>query len=723
MKSLKLHLLLIGCMLVGSCSLAWATELQFGQTVTGTISAAAQTNRYTFTASAGDVIYLTMTATSDSLSPLISVYTSTSATPFASAFGNNGYGNCGGTVATLNTVTLPPSQDGTYTVIVGDCLSTNTGAYAVYAQRTSKPSAVLSSPIGQTTSGTIALAAQSNTYTFSAKANEDVDLVVTASTPSLSPLIQLYSPTGAFVDSAFGNNGYGNCGGNTAELYETALPSGTYTVLLGDCLNRYTGNYGFFLQSINSPVGGISLLWDQIQSGTIGLAAWNDTYTFRGTANDRVDFTVTKTGDSLSPAILLYYASTGKQVSYAFANNGYGNCGGSTLTDTVVLPTTGDYTLLVRDCLNRYTGKYNLSTQCFGACLQPSPGPITISPQSAEEGSANVTLTVMGSNFLPDSVVEWNGAQLKTTYVGNTKVMAIIPAADLKVPGPYSVRVFTPPPGGGLSPSVPFTVLGPVIISLVPSSAIRGAPAFTLTVNGAGFVSVSVVRWNNEPRQTKYVSPTEVQALIPASDIAVAGFFPITIANGTIVSPPVQFTVDNPPPGVTSLSPPSIIVGGNAFTLIVKGSGFVPGSLVEWKGTALTTTFVNSMELEGAVPGSDIVSGIVPVTVHSTSPGGGTSLGSNLTINNPVPVLSSLSQTSVAHGTASLTLTVKGFDFNEGVRVLWKGAALTTTFVSDSQLTAAVPAADMATAGKATITVTNPAPTPSASNAITFTIN
>ena len=70
---------------------------------------------------------------------------------------------------------------------------------------------------------------------------------------------------------------------------------------------------------------------------------------------------------------------------------------------------------------------------------------------------------------------------------------------------------------------------------LVPSVAAPGGPGFTLTVNGAGFVSGSAVKWNGSARTTTFVSPTKLTAAILASDIA--------------TSRTVLVTVSNPPPG------------------------------------------------------------------------------------------------------------------------------------------------------------------------------
>ena len=66
---------------------------------------------------------------------------------------------------------------------------------------------------------------------------------------------------------------------------------------------------------------------------------------------------------------------------------------------------------------------------------------------------------------------------------------------------------------------------------------------------------------------------------------------------------------------------------------------------------------------------------------------------------------------------------VNGSNFVSSSVVNWSGAALTTTYVSASQITAAVPAADIASAGTANITVTNPAPGGGTSGSVLFTIS
>jgi hypothetical protein len=62
----------------------------------------------------------------------------------------------------------------------------------------------------------------------------------------------------------------------------------------------------------------------------------------------------------------------------------------------------------------------------------------------------------------------------------------------------------------------------------------------------------------------------------------------------------------------------------------------------------------------------------------------------------------------MAAGGSAVTLTVNGTNFGSQAVVNWNGAARATTFVSGNQVTAAIPAADVATAGSAAVTVTNP---------------
>ena len=63
----------------------------------------------------------------------------------------------------------------------------------------------------------------------------------------------------------------------------------------------------------------------------------------------------------------------------------------------------------------------------------------------------------------------------------------------------------------------------PAITTLLPTGTTAGSGAFTLTVNGTGFINGSVVNFNGSARATTYVSATQLTAAILAADIASAG--------------------------------------------------------------------------------------------------------------------------------------------------------------------------------------------------------
>jgi hypothetical protein len=358
----------------------------------------------------------------------------------------------------------------------------------------------------------------------------------------------------------------------------------------------------------------------------------------------------------------------------------------------------------------------------------PVPTAASLSPSSATAGGPAFTLTVRGTNFVSTSTVQWDGTALTTTYVSSTQLTASVPASDIAKAGTARVRVLSPSPGGGPTSDLHFTINNPVPTAtlLSPSSATPGGAAFTLTVTGTNFLSTSTVAWNGKGLTTSYVSSTQLTASVPASDIATAGTALITVSNpapGGGKSNAVAFTINNPVPTAASLSPPSATAGGPALTMTVMGTNFVSTSTVQWDGTALTTTYVSSTQSTASVPASDIATaGTARVRVLSPSPGGGPTSDLHFTINNPVPTATLLSPSSATAGGPAFTLTVTGTKFLSTSTVAWNGKGLTTTYVSSAQLTASVPASDIAKAGTASVTVANPSPGGGTSNALTFTL-
>ena len=273
----------------------------------------------------------------------------------------------------------------------------------------------------------------------------------------------------------------------------------------------------------------------------------------------------------------------------------------------------------------------------------------------------------------------------------------------------------------------------PVLSSISPTSATAGGSGFVLTVNGSNFVAGAVVQLNGIPFATNFVGTTQLTVSLATSDIPTAGAVSVTVVNpppdgGTSNS--LTLTINpapNPVPVLTSLLPASATAGGPAFTLSVRGANFVSGSVVQWNGSNRVTTLVNSTQVTASILAGDIAAaGAIAITVFSPAPGGGTSNALTFTVTppapNPVPVLSSLSPATALSGGADFTLTANGSNFVPGASVQWNGSNRATTFISNTQLSAVILAADIAKPGNFQVTVFNPPPAGGASNALTFTI-
>jgi len=328
-----------------------ASNLPFGQTEAGTIASATQNNTYTFSASAGDVIDFTLAATGN-LNPRIRIYNQAGGALVGSA--NPGF--CEGSTVELDTLHI--SATGTYTVLFGDCSDTNSGSYEIYVQKTDGPPGPVI-PLGQVQTGSITTAAQSNTFSISANANDVFDFTMLTTKGNLNPRFRLYSDqTGALLKDV----SPGFCEGSTIELNGFKFPTaGVYTVLLGDCSDTNTGTYSLYAQRVNNPGGVVAPLpFSQTPTGLVAAAAQSNTYTFSANANDLIDFTMAATSGSLNPRIRIYNQLDGSLVGSA--NPGF--CEGTTIEiNTLKIPTTGAYTVLVADCSDANTGNYAVYTQ------------------------------------------------------------------------------------------------------------------------------------------------------------------------------------------------------------------------------------------------------------------------------------------------------------------------------------------------------------------------
>ena len=115
-----------------------------------------------------------------------------------------------------------------------------------------------------------------------------------------------------------------------------------------------------------------------------------------------------------------------------------------------------------------------------------APTVTSLSPASGATGSASLSVTITGTNFVPTSTVTYNSVAHAVTYVSATSLTLPLNAADLATAGTYPVVVTNPAPAGGSSAPVNFTVgTAPSITSANHATFIAGTNSqFQVTATG-----------------------------------------------------------------------------------------------------------------------------------------------------------------------------------------------------------------------------------------------
>ncbi|MFO0674839.1 MAG: hypothetical protein U0235_35350 [Polyangiaceae bacterium] len=267
----------------------------------------------------------------------------------------------------------------------------------------------------------------------------------------------------------------------------------------------------------------------------------------------------------------------------------------------------------------------------------PTPLLTAIAPTAIQVNSGDTSITLTGGSFAKTAKVSFDGQDLAVTASSPTSLTATVPAALLTASGSHALIVTNPAPGGGKSSPIAFIVTNPSTVSVTtvaPTHATLGSGDVSLSVDGSGFVSASVVSFNGINVQSTTTDQTHISATIPAALLASSGSFPIVVTNpapGGGVSNPVQFEVWNPGPSVTSLSPNTAYYGGADRKISVLGTGFVPTSTVRVDGADVTTIYASPTQLDAIVPAATLASlGTRGVSVHTAGPGGGDSSSATL---------------------------------------------------------------------------------------------
>ena len=176
-----------------------------------------------------------------------------------------------------------------------------------------------------------------------------------------------------------------------------------------------------------------------------------------------------------------------------------------------------------------------------------------------------------------------------------------------------------------------------------------------------------------------------------------------------------------PPPEITvSVTPTAASVRAGAtqpFTATVAGT---TNKSVTWSVNGIVTgnATTGTISSNGVYTAPATVPNPNAITVEAVSAADASATASSeVTLWNATPMVSSVSPTSFAAG--AYTLTITGSKFVGGAQVMFGGSALTTTYISSTQLTGK---GSEPTAGIYGVSVSNPNPGSSTSGAINVTV-
>lgn len=202
---------------------------------------------------------------------------------------------------------------------------------------------------------------------------------------------------------------------------------------------------------------------------------------------------------------------------------------------------------------------------------------------------------------------------------------------------------------------------------------------------------------------TLYTGPVSIGSSETVSAIAVASGYAesaTTLAAYTILAAPT----------ITWPAPAAITYGTALSGTQLDATASVPGTFV-YSPAAGTVLNAGQQTLRVTFTPDD--------TNHYATASGSVSL----TVNNPQPIISGLSPAFTGMGSSGFTLTVTGSGFIPASTIYWGTTALSTQYVSVTQLSAQVPASDIAVSGTTAITAQNSSPGGGASSAFEFEVD
>jgi uncharacterized protein (DUF1800 family) len=429
------------------------------------------------------------------------------------------------------------------------------------------------------------------------------------------------------------------------------------------------------------PVGPFTLTLTGLHFAP-GATAYMGTMALTTTVNSSTQLTATGTATSAqvgNVTITVQNPAPGPNVSGGITALVKGS-----LISVQVTPATG----LVR------TG----SQQVFAATVTGTTNTgVSWSVNGVVGGNASVGTIVGNGNYTaPDTVPSSNSITVTATSV-----------ADSTAAGNAAITLGNPVP---------------TLTSISPSTIIVGA--FTLTATGTGFVNGSVVNFGSQALPTTFVSSTELTATGTATSAEI-GNVPVTVTNpnpGSATSSAITAQVVASSNIKVVISPKTATVGAGNTTQFQATVTGTMNTGVSWSVNNVPNgnDTVGTMDYSGNYTAPSNLPSMSSVTVTATSVVDTTKSDSAVvTLQNPVPTLSSITPGTLGPGAFQITLYGTGFVSTSAAT--FGGQPLQVTYVTSTMITA-IGTATAAQAGQVTVIVTNPTPGGGTSNSLQVTV-
>lgn len=350
-------------------------------------------------------------------------------------------------------------------------------------------------PGGNATVGTIeasglytapAIPPSPNVVTVRAASVVDPTRMDTASVTIANPVPTLSSISPSTIDAGSANTALTVSGTGFARQSAVMLGSSALATTFGSSTQltvvipaAQLANAGTLAVTVvtPSPGGGTSIALNLTVLVVVTVSPTSQTVNVTQTQQ----FTATVTG------------SPNQTVTWSISGAGTGNSKVGTINVTglytapAVPPTPNPVTIVATSAAD--ATQTGTATVTIG---NPAPTLTSISPTAVNAGAPDTALSVGGSNFTAQSVVQANGNALATVFGSSTQLTSTIPASMMVNTGTLSITVNSPAPGGGTSGSADFKIWPSYPRSNAGSVLRTPPPLARIPIKGT---TVSVLDW------------------------------------------------------------------------------------------------------------------------------------------------------------------------------------------------------------------------------------